>query len=437
MDIHKTSDVYGIQRDVPLNYVPRDKVDTVFVDSLTRARHIVVYGSSKQGKTSLRKFNLKPDEYIAVTCPYGATIPVLFSSILKEAGFAVEQSSTRTVTGTTRIQARAGAGINLGVVNLAAGGAGETTAGEELSAVSVNLELDPSDVNDIIRALESVDFDKYIVLEDFHYLPTDTQAAFASALKAFHERSQFIFIVVGVWLDQNRLVQYNGDLTGRVLSVDADAWTHDELMGVIQKGEKLLNILLEPTVATDLVNECFENVYIVQEACYRLCESNNVFETQTTTKIVGADAEVTEVVLQIINEQSARYDKFVTYFSEGFQETTLQMYKWILLPVLTASSRFLETGLELKTVRKIIDANHPSAPINEGNLAQALDSLASLQVKKKIAPIVLDYDQTRRRLDVVDRGFLIWLNYQDREVLRESLNLPSSPILPEGITLGL
>jgi hypothetical protein len=54
-DHHRLSDVYGISRELPLNYVPREGVDGVFVESLTRDKHIVVYGSSKQGKTSLRK----------------------------------------------------------------------------------------------------------------------------------------------------------------------------------------------------------------------------------------------------------------------------------------------------------------------------------------------------------------------------------------------
>ena len=44
------------------------------------------------------------------------------------------------------------------------------------------------------------------------------------------KQSNFTFIIVGVWLDENRLVQYNGDLTGRVLAVNADAWSRDELL---------------------------------------------------------------------------------------------------------------------------------------------------------------------------------------------------------------
>jgi hypothetical protein len=42
---------------------------------------------------------------------------------------------------------------------------------------------------------------------------------------------------------------------------------------------------------------------------------------------------------------------------------------------------------------------------------------ASLQVQKSIRPIVFDYDQATRVLNVVDRSFLIWLAYQDRKEL--------------------
>lgn len=65
---YRLSDVYGISRDLPLNYVARQSIDGLFVESLTRDKHIVVYGSSKQGKTCLRKYNLNDDEYIVVTC---------------------------------------------------------------------------------------------------------------------------------------------------------------------------------------------------------------------------------------------------------------------------------------------------------------------------------------------------------------------------------
>jgi hypothetical protein len=65
---HRLDDVYGVARDVPINYVARELVDGEFVLNLARDKHIVVFGSSKQGKTCLRKSNLNDTDYIVVTC---------------------------------------------------------------------------------------------------------------------------------------------------------------------------------------------------------------------------------------------------------------------------------------------------------------------------------------------------------------------------------
>jgi hypothetical protein len=110
---------------------------------------------------------------------------------------------------------------------------GEKETTESTEATESELELDPSDVNDAIAALNKIKFAKFIVLEDFHYLPTETQKDFAVALKAFHEGSKFCFIIIGIWLEENRLVVYNGDLTGRVVAINADQWSDSELREVI------------------------------------------------------------------------------------------------------------------------------------------------------------------------------------------------------------
>lgn len=435
-DSHKTDDVFGIQREVPANYVTRENVDDVFVESLTRNKHIVVYGSSKQGKTSLRKYNLKPDEYITIMCSNSATLSMLHSVILKEAGYTIEQSVTKTYSGDSKINAKISAGVNAGFFHAGAEVGGEDGGTEAVAIDEITLELDPGDVNDIIRALEEIDFDKYIVLEDFHYLPIETQEAFSVALKAFHEQSSFTFIVVGVWLDENRLIQFNGDLTGRVLSVDADAWSAQELAEVMAKGERLLNIQFHPGMRDALLSGCFDSVYIVQEACYRICIDAEVHSTCKDVLVVGETTDIPQLIRDVVSEQSARYGKFLDGFSGGLQETEYEMHKWILLPILIATSSELESGLAWNTLRKVIDANHPKAPVNPGNLTQALGSVASLQVKRKITPIVVDYDQTNKRIDVVDRGFLIWLNYQNLADLRTDLGLPVDPTIPRTLTIG-
>lgn len=416
---HKTSDVYGIGRDLPLNYVIRPSVDDSLINNLTRDKHIVIYGSSKQGKTSLRKHCLKDDDYIVVHCSNKWSLGDLHAAILKRAGYELTQSSTRTTTGKNKILASFKA--KLFGVGIEAGAEKEKTQAD--ATTTKPLELDPEDVNDIITALTN--FKLFIVLEDFHYLPIDTQKDFAVALKAFHEQSPLCFIIVGVWLEESRLTVYNGDLTGRVVGINADEWSKAELEQVIATGEALLNVSFTVPFKEKLLAGCLDSVYIVQESCYQACVKKGVQFTQDQTVEIGDGLDVSAVIREVVNQQTGRYNSFIIQFAAGFQETALQMHKWLLYPVLTATNEMLEEGLKYRWMRDVLREHHPEGKeLNLGNLTQALQSTASLQVKKDIKPIVLDYDQTNLKLNVVDRGFLIWIANQDRIELLDLAELP-------------
>ncbi|MGA7767000.1 MAG: hypothetical protein WCA27_12360 [Candidatus Sulfotelmatobacter sp.] len=419
---YTTDAVYGISRDVPLNYTTRPNVDEKFINNLTREKHIVVYGSSKQGKTCLRKHCLSESDYIHVQCSNKWTLEEIHANVLKRAGFKVEQSEKKTTSGKNKIVASIGATI-FGIGSTV-GGEKEASTTEEKTTTA--LELDPSDVNDVIAALESIKFNKYIVLEDFHYLPLETQKDFAVALKAFHEASKLCFIVIGVWLEENRLLVYNGDLTGRVVAINADTWTEPELRTVISKGAELLNVQFTDDFMHQLIHECFNNVYIVQETCRQVCLENRITHTSAELMSLGGGSDVRAAVKSVVAQQTGRYMSFVTQFSAGFQTTSLEMYKWLIYPVLTATAEQLEHGFSYRELRESIQSKHPSGEtLNPGNLTQALQSVASLQVKKDITPIILDYDQTNLRLNIVDRGFIIWLNHQNRPDLLAAAGLPT------------
>lgn len=418
--VHRAADVYGIGRELPLNYVPRKAVDEYFVANLTRDKHVIIYGSSKQGKTSLRKHCLNDDDYIVIHCSNKWGIADLNAAILKRVGYEVTQSSTKTASGRNKIIA--GFKVSLFGVGVELGGENEHSNSSAITTAP--LELDPEDVNDIISALHG--FSRFIVLEDFHYLPIDTQKDFSVALKAFHEQSKLCFIIVGVWLEEGRLTVYNGDLTGRMVGVNADKWTKGELLEVISVGEALLNISFSESFKNRVIELCLDSVYIVQEACYQACVKAGInFTQETMASDIGCNLDGSGLIREVVNQQTGRYNSFITLFAGGFQETALQMYKWLLYPVLTAESTDLESGLTYRRMRDVLRLHHPEGvALNIGNLTQALQSAASLQVKKEIKPIVLDYDQTNLKLNVVDRGFLIWLTNQHRNELLELADLP-------------
>lgn len=419
-EIRSVDDVYGITRELPHNYVGRSSVDDKLKDDLNRGKHIVIYGSSKQGKTCLRKHCVPKEDQVVVQCNNNWEIKDINTQILKQAGYEVTLSEQRTISGTHKIKAK----ISATLFGNGAEAGSETKLTATKKKDTRELELNPNDVNDVISALNQVGFDKYIVLEDFHYLPVETQKDFAVALKAYHEASSLSFIIVGVWLEENRLIVHNGDLTGRVIAVNADKWKRNQLRRVIEKGEDVLNVRFNLNFKDGLIDNSFESVYIVQEACRNICLDEGISETQPEIKRLAEDVDAENIVNDVVNDQSARYRSFIRDFSDGFQATELEMYKWILYPLLTTELEELENGILYGDLREQIQAEHPvGEDLNPGNLTQALKSTASLQVKKDIKPIILDYDQTNRRLSIVDRGFRIWLDNQSRDELLEFAGL--------------
>ncbi len=186
-----------------------------------------------------------------------------------------------------------------------------------------------------------LNFDKIIVLEDFHYLKSEVQRDFAIELKAFHENSKYCFVIVGVWLDENKLVIYNGDLSGRVVSVNADLWSKSDLNKVIEMGAQLLNVTFSQEFKQQLLQICSDNVYLVQEACQRICYENGIIETQTNNRVIGDANDAKRLMQEIIKEQSGRYNAFITNYANGFQETALEMHKWLLYPIISATKQEL------------------------------------------------------------------------------------------------
>ncbi len=372
---HTTDEVFGINRDLPLNYVDRKNVDEKLIDNLTRERHIVIYGSSKQGKTSLRKHCLQESDYIVVQCSNRWSIEDILSNILKRAGFKVTLSEKKTVSGKNKILAS----LSAGLFGIGSKIEGEKEGSHSAETTQQELELDPSDVNDVIAALGTIDFKRYVVLEDFHYLPTEAQKDFAVALKAFHEASKICFIIVGVWLEENRLVVFNGDLTGRLIAIDADRWTEPELRQVIEQGEQLLNIRFDGGFKSELIKESYGSVYIVQEVCRQACVRAGVHHTQASTAQLGGGLVTREIVKEVVDQQGGRYKSFLSQFALGFQETRLEMYKWLLYPILAATPEKLEEGFKYADLRRAMKEHHPlKDALNLGNLTQALQSTASL-----------------------------------------------------------
>src|SRR3954451_22498080 len=89
--MYNIDNVFGIQRRGDIShYVQRAQVDDEFVRNLARDKHLCVYGSSKQGKTALRKKHISSTQEVVIVCDPDWTSNDIFAAVLKAAGCMIE-----------------------------------------------------------------------------------------------------------------------------------------------------------------------------------------------------------------------------------------------------------------------------------------------------------------------------------------------------------
>ena len=407
---YKTTNVYGNSRELPLTYQLRNEIDERFVNDLTRDKHIILHGGSKQGKTCMRKYHLKETECIVVQCTRDTSESTLYEMMLKKAGVSYEVTQSKTTKGTHKISVTIkGKGKIPFLAEVESGGDYQYSKEADIKTDSKSFEIDVEDVNDIVRALQENDFNLIIVIEDFHYLDEEVQQQFAFDLKVFHETSKIVFIVIGVWQESNKLILYNGDLTGRVTNINVDQWNPEELEQVVKNGYPYLNIGFPTEVIQKIVSISEENVGLLQEICYRLCEKHHIWLTQLKHHVIGSVEDVEIIAKSIADDQAARYRNFLVKFSQGLGITELEIYKWLLFAIIHSSTTELRNGLKANQVFAKIKNNHPKKDtLQQNNISQALERLHNVQFKHKLQPLILDFSNDE--LFVVDANFLVYLN---------------------------
>src|SRR5690606_9661392 len=136
--------------------------------------------------------------------------------------------------------------------------------------------------------------------------------------------TKIVFVIIGVWLESNRLLLYNGDLNGRLTNINVDRWPDEDLKKVIDNGKPLLNISFPPEVEEYIITISQDNVGLLQELCYRLCENNDIWNTQEDNLEIGSIKEINEIAKELADDQAGRYKTFLAKFAEGLSVTELE-----------------------------------------------------------------------------------------------------------------
>ncbi|WP_321296259.1 hypothetical protein [Marinifilum fragile] len=425
--MYQTHEVFGVSNEMIATYIERPDVDDLFVKGLEKNKHIVIYGASKQGKTALTAKHLEEKNYIKVNCSPASTIQDLYNSIVRQLNIEIIES--REVTQEVGGELKAGVKAKVKIPFFGSGeasveGKASTKEGDKLSykVVDYNLFL-AQDLSELLRAIE---FDKKIIVENFHYLTEDNQKLLAIDLRIFDDY-KIQFIVLGIWREKNRLIQFNGDLVDRLIEIPVEPWEKQHLEAIVQEGMPLLNVSFE-NVFEKLVETCFDSVGVFQELCKESCYAAGVKQTTEETVYISIE-NIQQAIEKKLSDYSSRHirclEAFVEQKAKSSDEIPLYIPYYFIKTLFNEEFEDITNGLKRRVIQEKIKAIHHRADdVRPSDMGYFLQTLVSNQIKKSISPPIFDYDIGTSSVKIIDSTFYFFLKNCDKEEILEYIPVP-------------
>jgi len=425
----KLEQVFGVSNELVLSYVARQGVDDRLQSALQGKKHTIIYGASKQGKTSLIFKHLKEKEYARILCSPTSTREKLYNTLLGSAGARIVESETKGFSFGLQIDASGKVG---GIASLLSGVEAEAALegkGERASEKVIRtIPMDLSSVQDVFRALQQTGWaSRKIVLDNFHYLPEETQSELAYDLRLWNDLD-VAFIIIGIWKRDNYMQAQNPELTDRVVEIPVEPWTEKHFTEVIREGEPHLNITINDKIVHRLASEANGSIGVFQELTKNYCRENDVYETRAAPHNLQTTEAIAKALVIKAGEYDSTYKQQLLRFSlsdKPGKENPLYLKYYLTKFVIDTPILRLDQGVRKVELVDYIEKNlHRTVNRNVLNsqLGALLQKLQKAQADIKIPPL-FQYSGTLFR--VIDPVFSFYMKHADKAALRDDLVFPA------------
>ena len=236
---------------------------------------VSISGPSKTGKTVLIRNVLDMDYVIPLSGSSTKSIEDFFNQIFNWIEVPVERStSTNRSVGAS---ASASGGGELGLPLFAKGKADLSGSAQGEVAKGTTEVSAENPFQKIVREIGNSDFTVFV--DDFHYIPDDTQVELAKVIKSLSENGVRI-CTASVPHRAEDVVRANPELRGRLAGVDITEWHEEDLIKIAEQGFEALNIELDNTTVSRLAEFAHGSPQLMQVLCLNLCRSLGVRKTQ-------------------------------------------------------------------------------------------------------------------------------------------------------------
>ena len=113
------------------------------------------------------------------------------------------------------------------------------------------------------------EYDKVLVLDDFHYAPVDVQYDIACQLKEVI-RLGFKAVIISLPYRSDDAIRLNPDLTGRLSVIEIEPWKEEELQAIARKGFHELGISIQDDMISRMAIESIHSPQVMQAICLNI-----------------------------------------------------------------------------------------------------------------------------------------------------------------------
>lgn len=392
--------VFGMSRNInEASYIDRAKLDAKFQRLLQRDMHIALKGASKSGKSWMRQQGISDAN--VVQCRLNKTIQDIYVEALANLGvkLIIESTTEGSINGTVEATGEMGTSILAKVT-----GRMGISASYKTSSTEKDLKYDLNNLKFIADII--IESGKRLVIEDFHYLSVENRKQFAYDLKALWDYGCYA-VIIGVWTQTNLLSYLNPDLSGRIEELSV-LWKDGDLMAVLDKGCKNLNVTMPNEIKSKMVGDSFGNVGILQALAYNYFEKLGVFETLPIKQVKGTLSDYGEAATTYARQLDGLYQQYANKLSKGIRnrKDSTGIYSYTMKAIVEASDNKLQEGFSRDEIFDVISSWEER--IQKGNLGTVLRKLEELQVDADNKGLVLSYDESTDAVFVVDRQLLFY-----------------------------
>lgn len=258
-----------------VTYVPRDSL--ALEDSLNRAIDrghslVSVTGPTKSGKTVLCREVTRDRGALWLTGGDFKTESEFWDTLGQKLLVQAETESHASNSSSTSVEGRISLGASLGANH---------------STAKTNSEIRRRRYSPKAAALEALSgYNKVIIIDDFHYLDTNTQTSVIRALKP-RIFDGLRVVVLAVPHRAYDAIKVESEMTGRVQQVRIGKWRDDELLQIGRSGFSELKVVIPDDAMADLAAQAFGSPHLMQTFCYDVCYDSGITATSANEITLG------------------------------------------------------------------------------------------------------------------------------------------------------